>query len=257
MKALVCAVVAFCVTVSLADGNAKLHRGRPKGVAMHSGGIVEKIYNGNVLRIQNAQKLVPQDELAALTQKIRWTSLIPVELISKVIANPSCPIVDANDLVAQDKVGAGVLLIEDTKLPIILTSPDSRWSILNVAKLVSDNPTREKLVERFTKVYWGAVARALGVGNSGYSGCVLVPFTNLKELDRISVLQPCPEPFNKMITSAAAYGIRTLSISSYRTACMEGWAPAPTNDVQKAIWKETHTIPDKPLTMQYDPKKDK
>ena len=26
--------------------------------------------------------------------------------------------------------------------------------------------------------------------------------------------------------------------STYRKACREGWAPAPTNDVQKAIWED-------------------
>ena len=43
--------------------------------------------------------------------------------------------------------------------------------------------------------------------------------------------------------------------STYRKACQEGWALAPTNDVQKAIWKEVHSIPDKPMTIEYKPKK--
>ena len=41
------------------------------------------------------------------------------------------------------------------------------------------------------------------------------------------------------------------------SACREGWASAPTNDVQKAIWDKVRAIPDKPLTIEYDPKKDK
>jgi len=27
--------------------------------------------------------------------------------------------------------------------------------------------------------------------------------------------------------------------------------PAPTNDVQKAIWEKVHAIPDKPITIEY------
>ena len=39
-------------------------------------------------------------------------------------------------------------------------------------------------------------------------------------------------------------------------------APKPTfssalYDVQRAIWKEVHSIPDKPITIEFDPKKDK
>ena len=33
-------------------------------------------------------------------------------------------------------------------------------------------------------------------------------------------------------------GIPTLRHGTYRSACEHGWAPAPTNDVQKAIWEE-------------------
>lgn len=84
---------------------------------------------------------------------------------------------------------------------------------------------------------------------------MLVPFTSLKELDRIPVLQPCPEPFNKMIDSAKAYGINTIAIATYRTACQQGWAPAPTNDVQKAIWDEVHTLPSEPIKIKPESKK--
>ena len=37
----------------------------------------------------------------------------------------------------------------------------------------------------------------------------------------------------------------------------QGWAPAPTNEVQQAIWDKVHQIPDKPITIEFDPKTDK
>lgn len=36
-----------------------------------------------------------------------------------------------------------------------------------------------------------------------------------------------------------------------------GWAAQPTNDYQKAVWDQVHALPDKPLTIEFDPKKDK
>ena len=33
-------------------------------------------------------------------------------------------------------------------------------------------------------------------------------------------------------------GITPYRRTTYREACQEGWAPQPTNDVQKAIWEQ-------------------
>jgi hypothetical protein len=35
-----------------------------------------------------------------------------------------------------------------------------------------------------------------------------------------------------------ARGITQTMISSYLKACEQGWAPAPTNDYQRAIWEK-------------------
>ena len=256
MNRLFCLATIICiVSVSLADGTVKARKHPPRGVAKPSGGIVEKAYIGNVLRILNSQKLIPADKLSELTQNIRWTSLIPVEILQDDTYMNKSAIEQAQSLLTQPKVGAGVVLVEDTNLPIMLTSPDSRWAILNVSALKIDAPAPERLINRFTKLYWCAVARSLGVGNSGYQGCVLTPFASLNELDRIPVIQPCPEPFNKMIDSAKVYGINTLSIASYRTACEQGWAAQPTNDVQKLIWDEVHAMPTEPIKIKPETKK--
>ena len=53
---------------------------------------------------------------------------------------------------------------------------------------------------------------------------------------------------------AAAIGKRSVP---YSRACREGWAPPPTNDVQRTIWKQVHAVPDKPIKIEFDPKKDK
>ena len=41
----------------------------------------------------------------------------------------------------------------------------------------------------------------------------------------------------------------------YRKACEEGWAPQPTNDVQKAIWDKVHAMPTEPLKIKPETKK--
>ena len=41
----------------------------------------------------------------------------------------------------------------------------------------------------------------------------------------------------------------------YIKAVKEGWAPAPTNDIQKAIWDKVHAAPKNPMKIEFDPKK--
>jgi len=259
MKRLAVAFLAAVVSIAAcADAPTAPRRRRPphpKG--RPSGGITEKAYSGKVFRIVNMQPDYAWDKLAELTRGIRYTSLLPIECVQGELSAGQSPFAAAEALVGGEGVGAGAIVINDPAMPIELISPDRRWGILNIAPLKADNPSEAKFEQRFVKVYWGIIARTLGAGTSSFPGCVLVPFTNMKELDAISAVRPCPEPFNKMIDTGKVYGIDTISIASYRTACEQGWAPAPTNDVQKAIWNEYHELPTKPITIEFDPKKGK
>ena len=82
-----------------------------------------------------------------------------------------------------------------------------------------------------------------------------MPFSSLEELDANNSLKPAPDGINAFMNNAAAYGMTPLTIASYRTACRNGWAPAPTNDIQKAIWDEIHAMPTEPLKIKPETKK--
>ena len=242
-------VLALTIVMSAIAADDKPVRRGPPRLNKPSGGIVEKQMVSKVFRILNTTAVVPQDKINGLTLDIRYSVLLPIEVVceEQVV---ECPFSTADKLIAQKNVGAGVLIVDNSKFPIIVVSPDRKWAIMNIYPLKEDSPTPDKLFERFTKVYWNAIARTLGAGYSSYPGCVLVPFTTVAELDAVKVLKPCPEPFNKMIDTGNALGIKTLSIASYRSACEKGWAPAPTNDVQKAILDEVHAIPTEPIKIK-------
>ena len=74
-----------------------------------------------------------------------------------------------------------------------------------------------------------------------------------------------PEDLDKILNEGMAFdalggimnNLRTLGVTqphktTYRKACMEGWAPAPTNDYQKVIWEELHAKPTNPLKIKFD-----
>lgn len=48
-------------------------------------------------------------------------------------------------------------------------------------------------------------------------------------------------PFDKFAAFAkhlSDFGVKPRKMATYKRACQEGWAPAPTNDIQKAIWEK-------------------
>ena len=47
-----------------------------------------------------------------------------------------------------------------------------------------------------------------------------------------------PESYTKISTFMKDVGYLTARRDTYYGACREGWAPAPTNDVQKAIFDQ-------------------
>ena len=253
MKRIICIALGIIIAAQTFAANQPRRRPpRPKN-SKPSGGIVEKEYGGKVFRIQNAQTEYQWDRLAKLTRDIRYTTLLPIECVQRAVTNS--PFEAVESLVNEKGVGAGALVVDDDKLPVEIISPDRRWGILNIAQLKADNPSPEKFEQRFVKVYWGIIARTLGAGTSSFPGCVLVPFTDMKGLDAIAATRPCPEPFNKMIETGEVYGIGIITIASYRRACEVGWAPAPTNDVQKAIWEEVHRLPTEPIKIKPETKK--
>ena len=77
----------------------------------------------------------------------------------------------------------------------------------------------------------------------------------MKDIDSLKMEQACPEPFREMSLSAAKLGIAQAKLTSYRRACVEGWAPAPANEYQKTIWDEVHAMPTEPLKIKPETKK--
>ena len=252
MKRFICMAIIVIASLTVLGNVEGFSKVRPRGRAKASGGIVEKAYRGNVLRIINTQTAANQDVVAGIVTRMRYSSQLPIEVSPKAIPSEQTPIEFASSARTEKDVGAAVIIVDNPKLPIILSSPDGRWAILNVAPLKNDNT---KFSERLNKALWGAVARSVGAGSTGDRGCVFAPYANVSELDAIAASEPSPIAHNALLDVAKASGINTLFFATYRTACQQGWAPAPTNDVQQAIWDETRKLPTKPIQIKFDPKK--
>ena len=254
MKRIFVIVTVATAFIALAANAAHPRKVRPRGMAKQSGGIVERAYKGKVLRIYNAQKTVPIEVVTNAVRETRLSAQLPIEVVAVEASADASSIAEATRLANAENVGAAVVMTDKPGQAMIVASPDGCWAILNVAGIGTDAP---KVESRFRKLLWNAVAHALGAGSTGDKGCVLRGFKTFQDLDGIVATAPGPMAHNSMIEVAASHGIGMITFATYRTASQQGWAPQPANDVQRKIWNEIHAIPDRPITIEFDPKKDK
>ena len=163
------------------------------------------------------------------------------------------------NIVADDGAGATIklILIDDKNEPITLVAPEDHWGKLNMARIVEDLPgerAKEKFfVPRARKMIIKSLSLLMGGGSSQFAGNIMNAAT-MRELDLCEESIPV-DMVDNYVAYLKAVGVKPAEKTTYRKACREGWAPAPTNDVQKAIWEKVHAIPDKPITIEFDPKK--
>ena len=162
-------------------------------------------------------------------------------------------------IVADDGADAVVrlYLIDDSKEPTVLIAPEDHWGKLNMAKIVDDLPA-ERAKEKFfasraRKMIIKSLSLLIGGGSSQFPGNIMNAPT-MRELDQCQESIPV-DMIDNYLAYLKAIGVTPAERTTYRKACREGWAPAPTNDVQKAIWDKVHALPEAPMKIEFDPKK--
>ncbi len=167
------------------------------------------------------------------------------------------PLAYAQAKMAKDKPLMVVLVVDKCDdLPALSVFPEERIGIVNADKLKGGkDPSAPEM--RVSKEIWRAIGFVGGLGFSPAENDIMQPIYTIKELD--ANRYPFIQPMNmaRMQTMWKRFGVKKERRIPYRVAVQEGWAAQPTNDYQKAVWKEVHAVPDKPITIEFDPKRDK
>ncbi len=146
-----------------------------------------------------------------------------------------------------------IYIIEDAALPVILLAPENRWAMMNIATLKDD---RKAFFEaRVKKELSRTFAMLCGGMASNFQLSLMGPVTKTEDLDAFADAQIPFDIFNRMEHHLKKFGVEPARTATYRKACSEGWAPQPTNDVQRIIWEEMHSKPTEPMKIKFDPKK--
>jgi len=242
MKRLVTLSLTLIAPMVFAQDTAPAQPARPDAQARanllaQAGGLVREPVSGPAFLFLNMQTRVAPDAIAAVQKELepvlRFAFTVETrKATSKPLEDAAAAVKDAT------RVAAAIIVCDTPVLPAMLVAPEARWAIVNVAALAADKPASDILSVRTRKELWRAFAYLMGAANSTFEHCLMKTVTNLSDLDALKETVVSPEPLGKVMAHAQRLGMKTLRAATYKKACEEGWAPAPTNDIQKAIWNE-------------------
>ena len=247
-------LAAFCLCVLSAGVMAETQKPVESPKPRRSAGyVIREGSQKGVISFINTQSELDRQVIEAAAEVIRS------DLRIKVVTKDEKP-GDPASLVRASEGVLGIVVVADDDTPSLLVAPDDGWAVVNIRKLsagLTTEAAKEKFLHRRAKRSlvraFASVAGGLG---SMYPGN-LMSATSLNELD-LAASDSLPEDTKVAIERfLKSRGYAPAMRVPYRKACQQGWAPAPTNDVQRAIWNQVHAIPDKPMTIEFDPKKDK
>ena len=197
----------------------------------------------------NAQKSVSKSEFVDVLRVIDRQ----VKIQTKQIDLADVKVGTLRETIVKEKAEVGVAVVDDKELPALLVAPEEGWGLVNVNKL--RNADSSKFAARVRREILRAFGLAAGAMYAAQGDFVLQPVRKPEDLDTIR-----REEFGVMMLrlyplSLPYYGVAPWRQVTYMKACEEGWAPAPTNEYQKAIWDKVHAIPAAPMKIEFDPKK--
>ena len=236
------AAAAFTICAVCAETNVAVRAARqPSG-----GRLLAPRKNSKHVFYVNAQKRVPHALIEECRTAFSDSIRTPVDITTGEFAFPN-PRIEGE---------LSLYVIDDESMPISLVAPEGRWAFVNVAALAKGRGEKTAFLEARVRKELARVSSILfgGIGSTS-PGNILSLIKSAEDLDNFNTDKLPVDGLNRSFGFLKQIGVRQYHYVSYRRAVQEGWAPAPTNDVQKAIWDEVHAMPKNPMKIEFDPKK--
>jgi len=132
----------------------------------------------------------------------------------------------------------GFVAEEGPEAPRLALYPEDRCGVINASRL-ADGADAKTADARLAKELWRTVAFIAGGVNSD-EPCVVKTVLSSADLDTLPASTFSPNVAGKISQAAKRLGLARIERTSYRAACLQGWAPPPTNAAQKAIWESVN-----------------
>ena len=199
----------------------------------NTGGLIRRpnTGSGKVVFI-NAQGRFKESDLQSLASRLSDSMKIDIEVVPVKDVN----FANAADTIKAAKAPSGVIAAElDPSMPELIVVPDKGYSIVNIAAFPKDAS-----VKYFQKQLARGFAASSGAMASQYPLTLMSAFENSKKLEAFPTDELPVDVVIRVKNTLKQNGVAPYSVTTYKHACREGWAPQPTNDVEKAIWKDMH-----------------
>ncbi len=155
----------------------------------------------------------------------------------------------------EERRGELCIFVDDSESDRALcVYPEQNEAHVNVRVLKADGTKGERLAARTRKEILRAFAFIAGGASSAAEISLLGKVSKPSDLDLLRERIP-NEVEMRFPSYLKKIGITPYRCVTYSLACEEGWALAPTNKHQKAIWDKVHAVPATPMKIEFDPKK--
>lgn len=160
----------------------------------------------------------------------------------------------------REKANVGFFLIDNPSMPMSLVCLEEGWAMVNFSKLNIGTPDEKTLARRFGAELNRVIRSLLAVGENGRKPIRVLDTIkpaprNGADLDKlVNISIPVDEGL-AIHGNMPSFGVSPERQIPYLIACKQGWAPLPTNAVQKAIWDKVHQLPSNPIKIKPETKK--
>lgn len=193
--------------------------------------------------VVNAQEKVA----VAVLEKMVRSLLMSLDFDVRVVGGSPVAVKDVPESLKKLNARGALWVVDDPELPISLSAAEDGWAIVNIAP-IDAGADKQKTETRLRRAALRAFASLFDIGDSDMMpGCVMRPSHGVAGLDALTCDDFSPQALNKLQVGIETAGFKFANAGTYLDACEEGWAPAPTNDVQRAIWDKVHALPTAPI----------
>ena len=277
VAAIICAMTCSCAandaTKELEELNQKIKEmlaAAPKGphggklispeikalMDRRSGGLVSPKTNGKTFLLIDARE-AKDGFLESFTEKMKKQFHLGVTAVTRK-SPKNADLFEAANACKTMMSPAVIMIVDIDKKPVLSVYPENAVGIVNVAPFKITDSTQ--YMERLTKEVWRCIALSLGgfsmtAPNGKVVNSILSPVYSTKNLDELKISFLTPHQTAAIYEAMSQIDIQASRPVVYSLACRQGWAPAPTNAIQKAIWDKVHAAPKNPMKIEFDPKK--
>ena len=195
----------------------------------YAGGIVRKTEGKGRIVYANLQQTVETKDIAKTMNVLGKFLRVRIDTLDAKAED----VADVNKYLLGNDAKAVVIVVDNATDPAILVAPEDKWAKVNIGKFKDKNVksrTQMELLRAFCYLC-GGIGSEYNNPLTGFIG-------NPTQLDDSPVAELPIDVINRCSPYLKQLGVIPYIESTYRKACREGWAPAPTNAVQKAIWED-------------------